>query len=109
MLLGSSLCAQAAPLTERVSVRSDEGQANGLSIGAYVSATGRYILFESDATNLVAGDTNGRRDVFLRDRQLGTTTQSAPAARVVRAMARAVPGASQEMAGSSCSTVRRRI
>jgi hypothetical protein len=75
MLLGSSLCAQAAPLTERVSVRSDEGQANGLSIGSYVSATGRYILFESDATNLVAGDTNGRRDVFLRDRQLGTTTR----------------------------------
>ena len=34
---------------------------------------GRFITFESYATNLVPGDTNGVRDVFLRDRQLRTT------------------------------------
>lgn len=33
-----------------------------------VSATGRYIAFSSDATNLVSGDTNGHRDIFVRDR-----------------------------------------
>jgi hypothetical protein len=31
------------------------------------------VAFESDASNLVAGDTNGRMDVFVRDRQSGTT------------------------------------
>ena len=36
---------------------------------------GRYVVFESLATTLVAGDTNQRRDVFLRDVQLSTTTR----------------------------------
>lgn len=40
-----------------------------------VSNDGRCVLFDSVATNLVAGDTNGKRDVFLRDRDLGTTTR----------------------------------
>jgi hypothetical protein len=39
-----------------------------------ISTDGRYVTFESDATNLVAGDTNGKTDVFVRDRQTGTTT-----------------------------------
>jgi Tol biopolymer transport system component len=38
-----------------------------------VSAHGRYIAFESAATNLVPGDTNSRRDVFVRDLKTGTT------------------------------------
>jgi hypothetical protein len=33
-----------------------------------MSATGRFVAFTSFASNLVAGDTNGRQDVFLRDR-----------------------------------------
>lgn len=37
------------------------------------SADGRYVVFDSVATNLVVGDLNGRRDVFLRDRVAGTT------------------------------------
>ena len=36
---------------------------------------GRHVVFRSDATNLVAGDTNGQRDVFVRDVVLGTTTR----------------------------------
>ncbi len=40
-----------------------------------ISADGRYVAFESDATNLAPGDTNGTNDVFLRDRQLGTTVR----------------------------------
>jgi len=44
----------------RVSVRSNEKQAwGGDSLRPSISATGRYVAFESDATNLVKGDTNG--------------------------------------------------
>lgn len=39
-----------------------------------ISADGRFVAFDSGATDLVAGDTNGVRDVFLRDTQTGTTT-----------------------------------
>ncbi len=39
-----------------------------------VSADGRYVAFESDAPNLVSGDTNNTRDVFVRDVLTGTTT-----------------------------------
>src|SRR5688572_7211179 len=35
----------------------------------------RYIAFESDATNLVSGDTNALRDIFVHDRQTGATTR----------------------------------
>lgn len=41
-----------------------------------VSDDGRFVAFGSAATNLVEGDTNGVNDVFLRDRQLGTTTRA---------------------------------
>jgi len=60
-------------ITERVSVDSGGSQANDLSWRPAISADGRFIAFNSDATNLVAGDTNGRTDVFVRDRLLGTT------------------------------------
>ena len=43
-------------------------------INAGISPDGRYVTFDSTATNLVAGDTNGKRDVFLRDRKAGRTT-----------------------------------
>ena len=41
--------------------------------GPAISADGRYVLFASDASNLVTGDTNGVADVFLRDLTSGTT------------------------------------
>lgn len=59
--------------TERVSVASDEAQGNNDSLPGSMSADGRYVAFESDASNLVPGDTNVRTDVFVRDRQLGVT------------------------------------
>ena len=40
-----------------------------------ISADGRYVAFQSEAANAVAGDTNGRADVFVRDRRAGTTTR----------------------------------
>jgi Tol biopolymer transport system component len=59
--------------TERVSVGSAGRQANRLSRLPAISADGRFVAFESAATNLVAGDNNGAVDVFVRDRQTGTT------------------------------------
>jgi Tol biopolymer transport system component len=40
-----------------------------------VSGDGRYVVFGSEASNLVAGDTNGARDVFLHDRISRATTR----------------------------------
>ena len=47
--------------------------ANGDSGGAAITPDGRFLAFTSAASNLVPGDTNGRTDVFLRDRQSGET------------------------------------
>jgi Tol biopolymer transport system component len=57
----------------RVSVDPAGHPANGVCLFASMSADGRSVAFESRATNLVAGDTNGRADVFVRDRLNGTT------------------------------------
>ncbi len=61
--------------TERVSVASDGTAADGLSSAPSLSSDGRYAVFSSDATNLVPGDTNNASDVFLHDRQTGTTVR----------------------------------
>jgi Tol biopolymer transport system component len=44
-------------------------------VGPSISDDGRYVVFESQATNLVPNDTNNKYDVFLRDRNAGTTTR----------------------------------
>ena len=59
--------------TQRVSVSSTGAQADLGSSGPAISADGRYVVFASSATNLVAGDTNGHRDIFLRDRLTAVT------------------------------------
>jgi Tol biopolymer transport system component len=60
--------------TEIVSVSVTGGQGNSYSYDPSISADGRYIVFESSATNLVANDTNrDYQDIFVRDRQLGQT------------------------------------
>ena len=64
--------AEAQNTTTRVSVATGGAQGNGASIGSD-SAHGRYMVFDSGATNLVAGDTNGRDDIFVHDRQTGAT------------------------------------
>jgi len=50
-----------------------------------ISADGRYVAFISEASNLVAGDTNERPDVFVRDRVRGTTTRVSVATRGAQA------------------------
>jgi hypothetical protein len=62
-----------AGTTERVSVDSAGVQGDLDSYAPAISADGRFVAFQSDATNLVPGDTNGSVDIFVRDRQLGTT------------------------------------
>jgi len=47
---------------------------NGASYDAVMTPDGRYVAFASAASNLVAGDTNGIPDVFVRDLQTRTTT-----------------------------------
>ena len=59
--------------TERLSVGSGGAQGDAGSEGGAISPDGRYVVFRSTASNLVSGDTNGKADVFLRDRQSGTT------------------------------------
>jgi Tol biopolymer transport system component len=65
--------------TSRVSVGLGGADPNGSSgfgsSKATISDDGRWVLFGSSASNLVAGDTNGRDDIFLTDRTSGTTTR----------------------------------
>jgi hypothetical protein len=63
--------------TTRVSVPNSGFQATGGdSFFPVISADGRVVAFHSTATNLVAGDSNGFLDVFVRDRQGATTTRA---------------------------------
>ena len=62
-------------VTTRVSVASDGTEGNGDSLYPYISATGRWIGFTSDATNLVGRDLNDRCDVFVHDSNSGTTSR----------------------------------
>src|SRR5436309_13324280 len=59
--------------TERVSVASGGTEGNDASLGFALSADGRFVAFQSAATNLVAGDANRASDVFVHDRPAGTT------------------------------------
>jgi Tol biopolymer transport system component len=61
--------------TTRVSRNSAGLEGDAGSFDSSISADNRYVVFDSTATNLVAGDTNGKTDIFVRDRQTGTTTR----------------------------------
>jgi hypothetical protein len=50
-----------------VSVAGGGGEANGDSERPALSASGRLVIFESDASNLVGGDTNEFTDVFVHE------------------------------------------
>src|SRR5205809_8124080 len=58
-----------AQTTVRVSVASDGTEGNDVSMGSALSADGRFVAFDSAATDLVAGDTNGTTDVFVHSPQ----------------------------------------
>jgi Tol biopolymer transport system component len=65
----------ATGVTTLVSVGWNGGPANGNSGTPAISASGRYVAFESDASNLVRGDRNWFRDVFVRDLVTGKTSR----------------------------------
>jgi Tol biopolymer transport system component len=62
-----------ANTTRRVSVASDGTQGNSSSGKASISTDGRYVAFESAASNLVSGDTNNAGDIFVYDTVANTT------------------------------------
>ena len=77
--------ASALPITTRVDVATSGAEANAGVVSApygdvAVSADGRWVVFVSASSNLVAGDTNDVRDVFLRDRVMAQTTRLSVAA-----------------------------
>lgn len=59
--------------TELISAALGGGPGNGSSFGPSVSRDGRFVAFVSSASDLVSQDTNGRADVFVRDRWMGRT------------------------------------
>jgi Tol biopolymer transport system component len=61
--------------TTRISVSSSGAQGNSNSDSPQLRADGRFVVFESDASNLVSGDSNGQTDVFLRDLRTGQTAR----------------------------------
>lgn len=77
----SALCALVAlaaggcSWVSRMSLSSSGAESNADSFGAVLSADGRYVAFESLASNLVSDDTNGAQDVFVRDTVTGTTSR----------------------------------
>ncbi len=72
LLLMGTVSAADNPI-ERISVSSAGGQGNNFSWEPTLSQDGRFVAFQSAATNLVAGDTNGKIDCFERDRLTGQT------------------------------------
>jgi hypothetical protein len=54
--------------------RVGTGSGNNVSQLSAISADGRFVTFQSTASDLTANDTNGTLDVFVRDLQMGTTT-----------------------------------
>ena len=62
-----------AATTVRVSVSTTGAQGDRYADGPALSGNGRFVAFHASSTNLVPGDTNGREDVFVRDRRSGVT------------------------------------
>jgi len=73
--------------TKRVSQSGTGAQANARADSASISADGMVVAFRSDAINLVAGDTNGVGDVFVRNRSATTTTRVSVASNGTQATA----------------------
>jgi len=61
--------------TFRISISSTGMQGDGKSYQPYISRNGQYVAYSSDATNLVADDTNGTYDIFVHDLLSGETTR----------------------------------
>ena len=67
-----------APSTQRVSLASDGTQADGASVSAAISATGRYVTFRSLATNLDSASSPFLPGIFVRDTCVGAPQSCTP-------------------------------
>src|SRR2546430_197627 len=74
-VLAAAALAAGSATTTLVDLSTRGKQANLYTYPAGISAHGRYVVMNSDATNLVPHDTNKRKDVFVRDRRTGKTTR----------------------------------
>lgn len=73
---GGSLTSDRCPAAaQRANVGSSGGQSSGSAMFPSISADGQFVAFDSAASDLVAGDTNGVRDIFVRDRSRQLTTR----------------------------------
>lgn len=70
-----------SPSTIRASVATDNSESNGDSRRPSISADGRFVAFNSGATNLDSNDSNGFGDIFLRDTCQGAPAGCAPSTR----------------------------
>src|SRR5262245_38900350 len=77
-LVGAASAARdaAGQVTRRVDESFAGFQANDSSAGGHLSENGRYVVFDSFATNLDVGDTNGTWDVSRHDRRSGATKRA---------------------------------
>jgi|UPI000360F8E4 Tol biopolymer transport system component len=73
LVTAASTLVAADRVTERVSVDSNGAQSESSSEAPTLSADGRFVAFQSYSSNLVPGDTNNWRDVFVHDRVTGVT------------------------------------
>jgi Tol biopolymer transport system component len=80
-----------SPATTRVSVDSEGNQGDNGSYEPSTSADGRYVAFESDATNLVTPTVTSDIQVFVHDRQTDTTALVSVAPRAPTAAPKAHP------------------
>lgn len=67
---------RATGAVQRVSVGPDGAEATGSSFSPQISGHGRFVAFLADAADLVPGDSNRVRDVFVHDRVLGKTVRA---------------------------------
>jgi hypothetical protein len=70
----ASPAAATAGVIQLITVGTDGSPANGNSlVGPSVNSDGRYVAFQSAATNLVSGPASGYQDIYLRDTCLGAS------------------------------------
>ena len=84
-----------------ISTSSGGVQALGRSLTVSISADAHFVAFDSEAANLVAGDTNNKSDVFLKDTQTGATTRVSTSTADLEAGAGGADGQAQDAIGNT--------
>lgn len=70
--------APCAPQLIPISIAWNGIDPNGPSASPSVAGNGRFVVFASEANNLVKGDSNGWNDIFLRDTCIGAGSACVP-------------------------------